>query len=208
MPSLPPRASAFVAHATRTISTAQDALARSARLQGIVLIGGLGLIAATLVGDHRRVHSELDAFGERVEMFVVAVPIHTGEEIASADVIAVSIPRRFHVTTAIDDLNGRIATYDLDPGDPLTESNTTVDTGTTIPEGWRALTIDAGPLVERLSPGTVVDVMANGAFLVEGALVLDVIDDARTVLIAVPQDRVVSVADAASVGIAVLAIAN
>lgn len=141
-------------------------------------------------------------------MFVVAVPIHTGEEIASADVIAVSIPRRFHVTTAIDDLNGRIATYDLDPGDPLTESNTTVDTGTTIPEGWRALTIDAGPLVERLAPGTVVDVMANGAFLVEGALVLDVIDDARTVLIAVPQDRVVSVADAASVGIAVLAIAN
>ena len=50
--------------------------------------------------------------------------------------------------------------------------------------------------------------MANGTFLVEGALVVDVVNDAHSVLIAVPQDRVVVVADAASVGLAVLAIAN
>jgi hypothetical protein len=50
--------------------------------------------------------------------------------------------------------------------------------------------------------------MANGTFLVEGARVIDVVKDSRSVLIAVPQDRVVAVADAASVGLAVLAIAN
>lgn len=192
----------------RTVSTTQDAFARSARLQTIVLATGLGLIAAALLGEHRRVGSELDALGERVEMFIVAAPIRTGEVIDSTDVISVDVPRRFHITTAVKNLSGRIATHDLEPGDPLTESNTALDGGTAIPEGWRALTIDAGPLVERLAPGTVVDVMANGAFLVEGALVLDVVDDSRSVLIAVPQERVVSVADAASVGIAVLAIAN
>ena len=54
----------------------------------------------------------------------------------------------------------------------------------------------------------VVDVMAGGTILVEGALVIDVVGDARSALIAVPQDRVVAVADAASVGLAVLAIAS
>ena len=173
-----------------------------------IIASGLLLIASALIADHRRVTVELDALGERLDMFVVAVPVSAGDDVTSSDVSVVQVPRRFRVASAINDLSGRIALHDLNPGDPLTTSNTTTTAGTALPEGWRALTIDAGPLVGRLTQGTVVDVMANGEFLVEGALVLDVVDDTRSVLIAVPQDRVVTVADAASIGVAVLAIAS
>jgi len=100
------------------------------------------------------------------------------------------------------------ATTRLVAGDVLTSSNTTDGASPVIPNGWRGLTINTGPLTESLSAGMTVDVMAGGSILVEGALVIDVVGDARSALIAVPQDRAVAVADAATVGLAVLAIAS
>jgi hypothetical protein len=170
---------------------------------------GVGLVvaAATLIGDHRRVEGALDELGATESMFLVVAPIESGQAIGPTDVVEVRVPRRFRIATAIDEVESHLALHDLAPGDPLTASNTTLEANTIVPDGWRALTVDAGALAERLVQGTVVDVMASGTFLVEGALVVDVIDD-RSVLVAVPQDRVVAVADAASIGIAVLAISN
>ena len=174
----------------------------------LVLCCGVTLIATSLVADHRRVEAELDALGDQVEIFVVTNEIDAGDALDHTNMMQTFVPRRFRVASAVDDVAGLVATHSLNPGDVLTTSNTSDGDETIIPDGWRGLTIDAGPLAERLAPGAIVDVMANGTFLVEGARVIDVVKDSRSVLIAVPQDRVVAVADAASVGLAVLAIAN
>lgn len=166
------------------------------------------ILACVLGALHLRARAELNALGERVTIYVVAAPLDQGHVIGQADVVELSMPRTFALTTAVDSIADRVTRYELAPGDVLTTSNTTSHEEVLIPVGWRGLTIDAGPLATRLTLGSVVDVMANGSLLVEGALVIDTVADSRSVLIAVPQDRVVAVADAASVGVAVLAIAN
>jgi len=205
---LPPRVTKVLSRASVGISSTLNAVARSPRLQMLVLGCGVTLLATSLVADHRRVEAELDALGDQVEIFVVTNEIDAGDALDHTNVMQTFIPRRFRVVSAVNDITGLVATHSLDPGDVLTTSNTSHGDETIIPDGWRGLTIDAGPLAERLAPGAIVDVMANGTFLVEGARVIDVVKDSRSVLIAVPQDRVVAVADAASVGLAVLAIAN
>jgi len=205
---LPPRVTKAVSRASSGISSTLNAVARSPRLQILVLACGVTLLATALLADHHRIEAELDALGDQVEIFVVTSELDAGDSLDPTNVMQTFIPRRFGIATAVDGITGLVATHPLVPGDVLTTSNTSHGDETIIPDGWRGLTIDAGPLAERLSPGAIVDVMANGTFLVEGALVVDVVNDAHSVLIAVPQDRVVVVADAASVGLAVLAIAN
>ncbi|NBY12243.1 MAG: hypothetical protein EBQ75_04725 [Actinobacteria bacterium] len=204
---LPPRVTKAVSRASSGISSTLNAVARSPRLQILVLGCGVTLLATALLADHHRVEAEIDALGDQVEIFVVTSELDAGDSLDPTNVMQTFIPRRFGIATAVDGITGLVATHPLVPGDVLTTSNTSHGDETIIPNGWRGLTIDAGPLAER-SPGAIVDVMANGTFLVEGALVVDVVNDAHSVLIAVPQDRVVVVADAASVGLAVLAIAN
>mgnify|MGYP003332770159 FL=1 len=208
MQLLPARASTLLTRATNGISAMLTSIARSQRLQLVVLGCGLTMVATTLVADHRRVESELDALGDRVVVYVAATDIDAGDTLDQTNVTSTIVPRRFRLPTALDDISGLLASHHLLAGDLLTRSNTTRSGATTIPVGWRGLTIDAGPLAERLTPGMAVDVMANGTFLVEGALVIDVVKDGHSTLIAVPQERVVAVADAASVGLAVLAIAS
>ena len=208
MQLLPARAATLLTRAANGISAMLTSIARSQRLQLVVLGCGLTMVAATLVADHRRVESELDALGDRVVVYVAATDIDAGDTLDQTNVKSTIVPRRFRLPTALDDISGLLASHHLLAGDLLTRSNTTRSGATTIPIGWRGLTIDAGPLAERLTPGMAVDVMANGTFLVEGALVIDVVKDGHSTLIAVPQERVVAVADAASVGLAVLAIAS
>ena len=205
---LDPRVTKAISHLVSQLSATRDAIARSARLQVVVLACGVTVIATTLVADHHRVESTLNSFGERVHIYVVTTNLEPGDEVTATNVEAVAVPRRFRVTTAVDDVTKRVATTRLVAGDVLTTSNTTDGASPVIPNGWRGLTINTGPLTESLAVGMVVDVMAGGTILVEGALVIDVVGDARSALIAVPQDRAVAVADAAIVGLAVLAIAS
>lgn len=208
MQLLDPRVTKAISHLVSQLSATRDAVARSARLQVVVLTCGVTVIATTLVADHHRVESTLDALGERVHIYIVTTNLEPGDEITSTNVEAVAVPRRFRAATAIENIVQRVATTRLLTGDVLTTSNTTDGASPVIPNGWRGLTINTGPLTESLSAGMMVDVMAGGTILVEGALVIDVMSDARSALIAVPQDRAVAVADAASVGLAVLAIAS
>ena len=208
MQILDPHIGRLIARAVDQFVTTRDVIARSARLQFVVLACGMTMIATALVADHRRVESALDALGERVEVYVVTTDLEPGDEITPTNVHPVSVPLRFRIATAIEEVTQRFATHRLVAGDLLTTSNTTDGARPAIPNGWRGLIINTGPLTESLSAGMVVDVMAGGTILVEGALVIDVVGDARSALIAVPQDRVVAVADAASVGLAVLAIAS
>ena len=203
-----PRVTKLISRLVSQLSATRDAIARSARLQVVVLTCGVTVIATTLVADHHRVESTLDALGERVHIYVVTTNLEPGDEITPTNVKAVAVPRRFRATTAIENIVQRVATTRLVAGDVLTTSNTTDGASPVIPNGWRGLTINTGPLTESLVAGMMVDVMAGGTILVEGALVIDVMSDARSALIAVPQDRAVTVADAASVGLAVLAIAS
>lgn len=208
MQILPPRLATLTRRLRAHLAATLDAIARSARLQIVVLCCGVTVIASTLFADHRRVESTIDALGERVDVYVVKSEITPGDVISPIDVHRISVPRRFMVATAIHDLTERVATQSLVAGDVLTTSNTTEGASKVVPIGWRGLTIDAGPLAESLTTGMIVDVMAGGTILVEGALVIEVIGDARSALVAVPQESAVAVADAASVGLAVLAIAN
>ena len=203
-----PRVTKLISRLVSQLSATRDAIARSARLQVVVLACGVTVIATTLVADHHRVESTLNSFGERVHIYVVTTNLEPGDEITATNVEAVAVPRRFRATTAIENIVQRVATTRLVAGDVLTTSNTTDRESSVIPNGWRGLTINTGPLTESLSAGMTVDVMAGGTILVEGALVIDVVGDARSALIAVPQDQAVAVADAATVGLAVLAIAS
>ena len=203
-----PRVTKLISRLVSQLSATRDAIARSARLQVVVLTCGVTVIATTLVADHHRVESTLDALGERVHIYVVTTNLEPGDEITSTNTETVAVPRRFRAATAIENIVQRVATNRLLTGDVLTTSNTTDGASPVIPNGWRGLTINTGPLTESLVAGMMVDVMAGGTILVEGALVIDVMSDARSALIAVPQDRAVTVADAASVGLAVLAIAS
>lgn len=208
MQLLDPRDTKAISRLVSQLSATRDAIARSARLQVVVLACGVTVIATTLVADHHRVESTLNSFGERVHIYVVTTNLEPGDEITATNVEAVAVPRRFRATTAIENIVQRVATTRLVAGDVLTTSNTTDRESSVIPNGWRGLTINTGPLTESLSAGMTVDVMAGGTILVEGALVIDVVGDARSALIAVPQDQAVAVADAATVGLAVLAIAS
>lgn len=183
-------------------------LARSVTLQRIVVGFGVAALGLSVCVAVLRLERTIDSHGRLVTVFVTTAAIDAGEEITSESLRRLDIPAAYLTANVLRDATGVVAAHPLQTGDMLTTSNTTRSGATSIPDGWRGITIDAGGLAERLVAGTTVDVMANGAFLVEGALVIAVAHDDRSVLIAVPHDVVVEVADAATLGVAVLAIAG
>ena len=183
-------------------------LARSIKLQRIVVGFGVAALGLSVCLAVLRLERTIDSHGRLVTVFVTTSAIDAGEEITNGSLRRLEIPAAYLTANVLRDTTGVVAAHPLQTGDVLTTSNTTRSGATAIPDGWRGITIDAGGLAERLVAGTTVDVMANGTFLVEGALVVEVGRDDRSVLIAVPHDVVVDVADAATLGIAVLAIAG
>ncbi|MFM9112376.1 MAG: SAF domain-containing protein [Actinomycetota bacterium] len=183
-------------------------LARSVTLQRIVVGFGVAALGLSVCVAVLRLERTIDSHGRFVTVFVTTTAIDAGEEITSESLRRLDIPAAYLTANVLRDVAGVVAAHPLQSGDVLTTSNTTRSGAMAIPDGWRGITIDAGGLAERLVAGTTVDVMANGAFLVEGALVIAVAHDDRSVLIAVPHDVVVEVADAATLGVAVLAIAG
>lgn len=183
-------------------------LARSPALQRIVVGFGVAALGASVFATMIRLERTIHAHGQMVTVFVATSAIEPGDDVTNDVLRRLDVPVAYLAPNALRDATGVVASQPLHVGDLLTTSNTTRSRTTVIPEGWRGISIDAGGLAERLVAGTSVDVMANGSFLVEGALVVEVGRDDRSVLIAVPHDVVVDVADAATLGIAVLAIAG
>ena len=183
-------------------------LARSPALQRIVVGFGVAALGASVFATMIRLERTIDAHGRMVTVFVTTSAIEPGDDVTNDVLRRLDVPVAYLAPNALHDATGVVASQPLHVGDLLTTSNTTRSRAAVIPEGWRGISIDAGGLAERLVAGTSVDVMANGTFLVEGALVVEVGRDDRSVLIAVPHDVVVDVADAATLGIAVLAIAG
>lgn len=199
------RLASLVADSTREASVV---LARSVALQRIVVGFGVATLGASVLVATMRLERTIDAHGRMVTVFVTMSAVDPGDDVTAEVLRRLDVPVAYLAPNALRDPTGVVAAQPLQVGDLLTTSNTTRSRATVIPEGWRGISIDAGGLAERLAAGTSVDVMANGRFLVEGALVVEVGRDDHTVLIAVPHDVVVDVADAATLGIAVLAIAG
>jgi hypothetical protein len=101
------------------------------------------------------------------------------------------------------------ATSDIGEGDIISLQNSLAEgEGASVPAGMRAVSIVPRIAMPALSPGTFVDIIANGQVIAARGIVLSSLENNVGVVVAVPELLAPAVASAASLGEATLAISN
>jgi hypothetical protein len=101
------------------------------------------------------------------------------------------------------------ATSDIGEGDSISLQNSLAEgEGTSVPLGMRAVSIVPRVALPALSPGSFVDIIANGQVIAARGIVLSSLDNNVGVVVAVPELLAPAVASASSLGEATLVISN
>lgn len=185
-------------------------LCRSRQRQ-VVVISVLAVIAATIYAlSISQLHRQRDAFGDYVLVHVATADISAGQPISPQNTKTFTIPTQFVLPSTRTDLPPSLtATSDIGEGDIISLQNTLAEgEGASVPAGMRAVSIVPRVAMPALSPGSFVDIIANGQVIAAHGIVLSSLENNIGVVVAVPELLAPAVASAASLGEATLAISN
>ena len=185
-------------------------LCRSRQRQ-VVVISLLAVIAAAIYAlSVSQLHRQRDAFGDYVLVHVATANISAGQPISPQNTKTFTMPTQFVLPSTRTDLPPSLtATSDIGEGDIISLQNTLAEgEGASVPAGMRAVSIVPRVAMPALSPGSFVDIIANGQVIAAHGIVLSSLENNVGVVVAVPELLAPSVASAASLGEATLAISN
>jgi hypothetical protein len=185
-------------------------LCRSRQRQ-VVVISVLAVIAATIYAlSISQLHRQRDAFGDYVLVHVATADISAGQPISPQNTKTFTMPTQFVLPSTRTDLPPSLtATSDIGEGDIISLQNTLAEgEGASVPAGMRAVSIVPRVAMPALSPGSFVDIIANGQVIAAHGIVLSSLENNVGVVVAVPELLAPAVASAASLGEATLAISN
>ena len=185
-------------------------LCRSRQRQ-VVVISAFAVIAATIYAlSISQLHRQRDAFGDYVLVHVATADISAGQPISPQNTKTFTMPTQFVLPSTRTDLPPSLtATSDIGEGDIISLQNTLAEgEGASVPAGMRAVSIVPRVAMPALSPGSFVDIIANGQVIAAHGIVLSSLENNVGVVVAVPELLAPAVASAASLGEATLAISN
>jgi hypothetical protein len=149
--------------------------------------------------------------GEITSVFVASQNLEPGDVIDGATFSIRRIPRTFVAPSALraitDDMvvQQRVAAGDVLSFTNVGASSTPTDR---LPQDFRAVAIALRTVLPNMQPGNTVDVIANGVLLAADGLVLYVLPESNTVVVAVPSAVSPAVASAAAIGDATLVVSS
>jgi len=185
-------------------------LCRSRQRQ-VVVISGLAVLAAAIYAlSVAQLHQKRDAFGDYVLVHVATADISAGKPISLQNTKTFTMPTQFVLPSTRTALPTTLtATSDIGEGDIISLQNSLAyGEGASVPAGMRAVSIVPRIAMPALSPGTFVDIIANGQVIAARGIVLSSLENNVGVVVAVPELLAPAVAGAASLGEATLAISN
>lgn len=181
------------------------------RQRQVVVITVLAIIAASIYAlSVSQLNRQRDAFGDYVLVHIATADISAGQPISSQNTKTFTMPTQFVLPSTRTALPPSLtATSDIGEGDIISLQNTLAEgEGASVPVGMRAVSIVPRVAMPALSPGTFVDIIANGQVIAVRGIVLSSLDNNIGVVVAVPELLAPAVASAASLGEATLVISN
>lgn len=181
------------------------------RQRQVVVITVLAIIAASIYAlSVSQLNQQRDAFGDYVLVHIATADISAGQPISSQNTKTFTMPTQFVLPSTRTALPPSLtATSDIGEGDIISLQNTLAEgEGASVPVGMRAVSIVPRVAMPALSPGTFVDIIANGQVIAAHGIVLSSLDNNVGVVVAVPELLAPAVASAASLGEATLVISN
>jgi len=181
------------------------------RQRQVAVISSLAVIAALVYAlSVSQLHQQRNAFGNYVLVHIASTNISAGEPITQQNTKTFTMPTQFVLPSTRTSLPPALtATSDIGEGDVISLQNTVaVGEGAAVPAGMRAVSIVPRVAMPALSPGTFVDIIANGQILAAHGIVLSTLENNVGVVVAVPELSAPAVASAAATGEAALVIAN
>lgn len=181
------------------------------RQRQVAVISGLAVLAAAIYAlSVSQLHRQRDAFGDYVLVHIASTNISAGQPISPQNTKTFTMPTQFVLPSTRSTLPPSLtATSDISGGDIISMQNSRADgEGSSVPAGMRAVSVVPRVVMPALSPGTFVDIIANGQVIAARGIVLSSLENNVGVVVAVPELLAPAVASAASLGEATLAISN
>ena len=181
------------------------------RQRQVAVISGLAVIAALVYAlSVSQLQQQRNAFGNYVLVHIASTNISAGEPITQQNTKTFTMPTQFVLPSTRTSLPPSLtATSDIGESDVISLQNTVaVGEGAAVPAGMRAVSIVPRVAMPALSPGTFVDIIANGQILAAHGIVLSTLENNVGVVVAVPELSAPAVASAAAIGEAALVISN
>lgn len=194
----------------RFVQRAHLELCRNRQRQ-VAVISGLAVLAAAIYAlSVSQLHQQRNAFGDYVVVYVAETQISAGQPVSPHNTKTFNMPTQFVLPSTRTALPTSLtATSDIGDGDIISLQNTIAEgEGASVPSGMRAVSVVPRVAMPALSPGTFVDIIANGQVIAARGIVLSSLANNVGVVVAVPELLAPAVASAASVGEATLAISN
>ena len=181
------------------------------RQRQVAVFSGLAVIAALVYAlSVSQLQQQRNAFGNYALVHIASTNISAGEPITQQNTKTFTMPTQFVLPSTRTSLPPSLtATSDIGEGDVISLQNTVaVGEGAAVPAGMRAVSIVPRVAMPALSPGTFVDIIANGQILAAHGIVLSTLENNVGVVVAVPELSAPAVASAAAIGEAALVISN
>jgi len=181
------------------------------RQRQVVVIAVLAVSAAAIYAlSVAQLQRQRDAFGDYVLVHVATAHISAGQPVSPLNTKTFTMPTQFVLPSTRTSLPSSLtATSDISEGDIISLQNSLAEgEGASVPAGMRAVSIVPRIAMPALSPGTFVDIIANGQVITPRGIVLSSLENNVGVVVAVPELLAPAVASAASVGEATLVISN
>jgi len=181
------------------------------RQRQTVVIAALAVSAAAIYAlSVAQLHRQRDAFGDYILVHVATAEISAGQPVSPLNTKTFTMPTQFVLPSTRTSLPSTLtATSDISEGDIISLQNSLAEgEGASVPAGMRAVSIVPRIAMPALSPGTFVDIIANGQVITPRGIVLSSLENNVGVVVAVPELLAPAVASAASVGEATLVISN
>jgi hypothetical protein len=181
------------------------------RQRQVAVISGLAVLAAAIYAlSAFQLQQQRNALGKYVVVYVAITEISAGEPISPQNTKTFTMPTQFVLPSTRTVLPPSLtSTSDIGEGDIINLQNSLAEgEGASVPLGMRAVSIVPRVAMPALSPGTFVDIIANGQVIAPRGIVLSSLENNVGVVVAVPEMLAPAVASAASLGEATLVISN
>ena len=201
-----PRFTPLIHPVQRTYSN----LCRSRRIQlatisTLAAIGGL-IYALSVM----QLQQQRSLLGDYIMVRLAATDIAIGEPITLGNTHEFTMPTQFVLPSTLTSLPDVLtATSLITQGDVISTQNSSApDKASIVPAGMRAVSIVPRVAMPLLTPGTIVDIIANGKIIAAQGVVLSTLPDDVGVVVAVSEQVAPLVASAAAIGEAAIVLAS
>ena len=185
-------------------------LCRSRRIQ-LATISTLAAIGALIYAlTVMQLQQQRSLLGEYIMVRLAATDIAIGEPITLSNTQEFTMPTQFVLPSTLTSLPDVLtATSLITQGDVISTQNSSApDETSIIPVGMRAVSIVPRVAMPPLTPGTIVDISANGKIIAAQGVVLSTLPDDVGVVVAVSEQVAPLVASAAAIGEAAIVLSS